>query len=93
MSDGRLKGSVERTGEGDFETIKLNLELDDEVRQQIEVDPEKTVQRFLESKGYKVNRIVLTDRSPEKIASSRWLHVRRPPDQESHYFQGPPDEV
>ncbi|WP_318199659.1 hypothetical protein [Streptomyces sp. SCL15-4] len=87
MSDGRLQGSVERTGEGDFEIVKLNIELDDETRQQIEADPEKTVQRFLESKGYEVNRIVLTDRSPEKIASDSMFHILRPPEQHSEFYQ------
>ena len=87
MPDGQLQGSVEKTGEGDFEIVKLNIELDDETRQQIEADPEKTVQRFLESKGYEVNRIVLTDRAPEKIASDSMFHILRPPEQHSEFYQ------
>ncbi len=87
MSDARLHGTVKKAGEGDFEIVKLNIELDDETRQQLEVDPEKTVQRFLESKGYEVNRIVLMDRSPEKIASDSMFHILRPPEQHSEFYQ------
>lgn len=87
MSDGRLQGSVEKIGEGDFEIVKLNLKLDDETRRQIEADPEKTVQRFLESNGYEVNKIVLTNRSPEKIASNSMFHILRPDEQRSEFHE------
>jgi hypothetical protein len=86
-------GVVEKLGEGAVEFVNLNIDLDDEALQQLKTDPHGVVQRFLESKGYKVNAVLLHDRSPEAIGGSarRWAHIFRPPHEASKWIQLPPD--
>ena len=91
--EAKLQGVVEKLGEGVVEFVNLTLDLDDEARQQLKTDPHGVVRRFLESKGYKVNAVLLHDPSPEAIAGSarRWGHIIRPPHEASKWIQLPPD--
>jgi hypothetical protein len=82
-----LRGSIEKTGEGSFEIVNLKLDIDEAARGEIEADPRGAVQRFLESEGHTVNRIVITDPSPDGLANSQWHHTLFPKEMWSTWTQ------
>jgi hypothetical protein len=73
-----LKGNVEKLSAGSVEFVRLNIELDDAARQQLEADPHGTVRRLLESHGYTVNDVISKNPTPDAIASSTAFHVTAP---------------
>ena len=82
-----MRGSLERAGEGSFEIVNLNLEIDDETRAALIADPEGAVRSFLESQGKAVNAVVVRDPSVDALARSGWYHIQVPESERSQWIQ------
>ena len=87
MKERSNHGQPQRLGEGRFEIVRLQLDLDDDLRGRITEDASGVVREFLESAGEVVNRVVVTNPSAEAIADAGWYHIQVPESERSQWIQ------
>ncbi|MCX5230902.1 hypothetical protein [Streptomyces sp. NBC_00233] len=85
--EAEIRGTVSKEGEETVEFFKISLDLDDASREKLKADPSGVMKRFLESQGYTVNALTMSDlQANEDVWPSGWIHTPSGPEK-SHWRQ------